>query len=72
MRILIIRNFIFATPKALKYSMFLEEKFIYRRFALHNSRKSSIFAENFEQTDEKQVLNRIDRSDGSVPHECVR
>ena len=35
--ILIIGNFIYATPKALKYSMFVGEKFIYRRFALHNS-----------------------------------
>ena len=48
--------------------MFVEEKFIYRRFALHNSEKSSIFAENFEKEDEKQVLNRIDRSGGSLPH----
>ena len=36
-RILIIVDFIFATPKPLKYSIFEEEKFIYRRFALHNS-----------------------------------
>ena len=35
--ILMIGNFIFATPKPLKYSIFEEEKFIYRRFALHNS-----------------------------------
>ena len=35
--ILIIGNFIFATPKALKYSIFVREKFIYGRFALHNS-----------------------------------
>ncbi len=35
--ILVIGNFIFTTPKALKYSMFVEEKFICGRFALHNS-----------------------------------
>ena len=51
--------------------MFAEEKFICVRFALHNSEKLCTFAENFEKEDEKQVLNRIDRSDGSLPHECV-
>ena len=35
--ILVIGNFILATPKALKYSILAKEKFIYRRFALHNS-----------------------------------
>ena len=35
--ILMIGNFILAIPKPLKYSMFVEEKFIYGRFALHNS-----------------------------------
>lgn len=35
--ILIIGNFIFATPKALKYSMFVGKKFICGRFALRNS-----------------------------------
>ena len=52
--------------------MFVGEKFIYGRFALHNSEKSSIFAENFEKENEKQVLKMDDRSDGSLPHECVR
>ena len=33
--------------------MFVGEKFIYGCFALHNSKKSSIFAENFEKEDEK-------------------
>ena len=33
--------------------MFEEEKFICGRFALHNSEKSSIFAENFEKENEK-------------------
>ena len=57
-----------ATPKPLKYSMFVEEKFINGRFALHNSKKSSIFAENFKNEDEKQVFDMDDRSDGSLPH----
>lgn len=35
--ILIIGNFIFTTPKALKYSILAQQKFIYGRFALHNS-----------------------------------
>ena len=35
--ILIIGNFIFATHKLLKYSIFVREKFICGRFALHNS-----------------------------------
>ena len=52
--------------------MFAEEKFICVRFALHNSEKSSTFAENFEREDEKQVLNMDNRGDGSLPHECVR
>ena len=52
--------------------MFVGEKFIYRRFALHNSKKSSIFAENFKNDDEKQAFDMDDRSDGSLPHECVR
>ena len=52
--------------------MFAKEKFICGRFALHISKKSSIFAENFVKEDEKQVLNKIDRGDGSLPHECVR
>ena len=52
--------------------MFVGKKFIYRHFALHNSKKSSIFAENFENDDEKQVLNMDNRGDGSLPHECVR
>ena len=66
--ILIIGNFIFATHKPLKYSIFAEEKFINGRFALHNSKKSSIFAENFGKEDEKQVFDMDDRSDGSLPH----
>ena len=48
--------------------MFAEEKFICVRFTLHNSEKSSTFAENFEQTDEKQAFDMDDRSDGSLPH----
>ena len=48
--------------------MFAEEKFICVRFALHNSEKSSTFAENFEREDEKQVLNMDNRGDGSLPH----
>ena len=32
------------------------------------SKKSSIFAENFKQADEKQVLNMDDRGGGSLPH----
>ena len=52
--------------------MFVGEKFIYRHFALHNSEKSSTFAENFGKEDEKQVFNMDDGSDGSLPHECVR
>ena len=35
--ILVIGNFILATPKALKYSILAQKKFIYGRFALHNS-----------------------------------
>ena len=67
-RILIIVDFILAIHKPLKYSMFVEEKFIFVRFALHNSEKSSTFAENFEKEDEKQVLNMDNRGDGSLPH----
>ena len=52
--------------------MFAEEKFINRRFALHNSEKLCTFAENFGKEDEKQVFDMDDRSDGSLPHECVR
>jgi len=48
--------------------MFAKEKFICVRFALHNSEKSSTFAENFEREDEKQVFNMDDGSDGSLPH----
>jgi hypothetical protein len=33
--------------------MSAEEKFIYGRFALHNSEKLCTFAENFEREDEK-------------------
>ena len=36
-KILIIGNFISVTYKPLKYSILAKEKFIYRRFALHNS-----------------------------------
>lgn len=66
--ILIIGNFIFATSKPLKYSIIAKEKFICGCFALHNSQKSSIFAENFKNDDEKQVLNMDNRGDGSLPH----
>lgn len=66
--ILIIGNFIFAARKLLKYSIFVREKFICGRFALHNSKKSSIFAENFKNDDEKQAFDMDDRSDGSLPH----
>ena len=52
--------------------MFVEEKFINGRFALHNSEKSSIFAENFGKEDEMQVFDMDDRSGDSLPHECVR
>ena len=51
--------------------MLVREKFICGRFALHNSLKSGIFAENFEQADENQALNMDDRSNGSLPHECM-
>jgi len=47
--------------------MLVREKFICGRFALHNSLKSGIFAENFEQADENQALNMDDRSNGSLP-----
>ena len=56
------------TPKPLKYSILEEEKFIYRRFALHNSEKSSTFAENFKNEDEKQFQKMDDRSSGPLPH----
>lgn len=46
--ILMIGNFIFATPKALKYSMFVEEKFISECFALHNSKFFCNFASFLE------------------------
>ena len=36
-KILIIGNFIFATPKTLKYSILAQKKFICGGFALHNS-----------------------------------
>ena len=48
--------------------MFVGEKFICGGFALHNSEKSSIFAENFVKEDEKQAFDMDDRSDGSLLH----
>ena len=56
------------TPKPLKYSILAQKKFIYGRFALHNSEKSSTFAENFKNDDEKQAFDMDDRSNGSLPH----
>ena len=67
-QILIIGNFIYTVPKLLIYSILAREKFIYRRFALHNSEKSSTFAENFKNDDEKQAFDTDDRSNGSLSH----